>query len=230
MTSDGRAEVLVERDGMIATVTLSHPGRLNALTVAMWRALARAMNALSADERLVALQVMEDGDVLHASVRSLDVVTGESLAELKDEGLEVEGFGFSPVPGDDRVTVSLERTGEHRPAIWNARTGELTVLDNQINQGTATLRLKAVFANPRNQLWPNQFIKARLLLTVQRDALVVPAVSDAVETTPTTSPRSLTTALPEVPATTGGLVSKDKVGKFSPHCVASPDIHSALSV
>ncbi len=86
-------------------------------------------SALSADERLVALQVMEDGDVLHASVRSMDVVTGESLAELKDEGLEVEGFGFSPVPGDDRVTVSLERTGEHRPAIWNARTGELVVLD-----------------------------------------------------------------------------------------------------
>ena len=55
--------------------------------------------------------------------------------------------------------------------------GELTVLDNQINQGTATLRLKAVFANPRHQLWPNQFVKARLLLSLQRDALVVPAVA-----------------------------------------------------
>jgi len=44
--------VLVERDGMIATVRLSNPGKLNALTVSMWQELARAMDALSADERL----------------------------------------------------------------------------------------------------------------------------------------------------------------------------------
>jgi enoyl-CoA hydratase/carnithine racemase len=44
--------VLVERDGAIATVTLSHPGKLNALTVAMWQELTRAMDMLSADGRL----------------------------------------------------------------------------------------------------------------------------------------------------------------------------------
>lgn len=55
--------------------------------------------------------------------------------------------------------------------------GELLVLDNQIQQGTATLRLKAVFGNPHRQLWPNQFVKARLLLSTQHDALVVPAVA-----------------------------------------------------
>ena len=44
--------MLVERDGMIATVRLSNPGKLNALTVSMWQELARAMDALSADERL----------------------------------------------------------------------------------------------------------------------------------------------------------------------------------
>ena len=37
---------------MIATVRLSNPGKLNALTVSMWQELARAMDALSADERL----------------------------------------------------------------------------------------------------------------------------------------------------------------------------------
>ena len=52
MTSDERAAVLVKRDGTIATVTLSNPGKLNALTVSMWQELARAMDALSADERL----------------------------------------------------------------------------------------------------------------------------------------------------------------------------------
>jgi multidrug efflux system membrane fusion protein len=56
-------------------------------------------------------------------------------------------------------------------------TGELMVIDNQINQNTATIRLKAVFPNPAHALWPNQFVKARLLLTVRKGALVVPAVA-----------------------------------------------------
>ncbi len=44
--------ILIKRDGAIATVTLSNPGKLNALTVAMWQELARVMQRLSADERL----------------------------------------------------------------------------------------------------------------------------------------------------------------------------------
>jgi len=55
--------------------------------------------------------------------------------------------------------------------------GALAVLDNQINQATATLRLKAVFANPARALWPDQFVKTRLLLTTVRGALVVPAAA-----------------------------------------------------
>ncbi len=54
-------------------------------------------------------------------------------------------------------------------------TGQLALIDNQINAATATLRLKAVFPNPQRLLWPNQFVKARLLLTTRKDALVVPA-------------------------------------------------------
>lgn len=45
-------EILVARDGAIATVVLSNPGKLNALTVAMWRALARVVDELSADDAL----------------------------------------------------------------------------------------------------------------------------------------------------------------------------------
>lgn len=45
-------EILVKRDGAIATVLLSNPAKLNALTVSMWQALARVMNDLSADGAL----------------------------------------------------------------------------------------------------------------------------------------------------------------------------------
>lgn len=44
--------ILVTRENAIATVTLSNPGKLNALTVAMWRELARVMDGLSTDEDL----------------------------------------------------------------------------------------------------------------------------------------------------------------------------------
>jgi enoyl-CoA hydratase/carnithine racemase len=47
-----KPDILVERDGPIATVVLSHPGKLNALTVSMWRGLARAMDTLSGDDAL----------------------------------------------------------------------------------------------------------------------------------------------------------------------------------
>jgi enoyl-CoA hydratase/carnithine racemase len=52
VTSDEIPTIVVERDGVIATVSLRNPGKLNALTVAMWRELAGAMAALSDDEDL----------------------------------------------------------------------------------------------------------------------------------------------------------------------------------
>jgi membrane fusion protein, multidrug efflux system len=54
-------------------------------------------------------------------------------------------------------------------------TGKLLLIDNEINQATATLKLKAVFDNPQHLLWPNQFVKARLKLSTRKNAIVVPA-------------------------------------------------------
>jgi len=56
-------------------------------------------------------------------------------------------------------------------------TGKLAVLDNQINQTTATLRLKALVPNPDRVLWPNAFVKARMLVEIRKDAIVVPTVA-----------------------------------------------------
>lgn len=61
-------------------------------------------------------------------------------------------------------------------------TGKLELIDNQINVNTATMRLKAIFPNPKRLLWPNQFVKTRLLLTTRKNAVVVP--SQAVQRGP----------------------------------------------
>ena len=55
--------------------------------------------------------------------------------------------------------------------------GRLEVIDNAINATTATLRLKAILSNPQRLLWPNQFVKARLLLTTRQGAVVMPAAA-----------------------------------------------------
>ena len=59
--------VLTERDGVIATVSLSNPGKLNALTVAMWQELARTLAALSADDDLRCIVLRGAGEQAFAA-------------------------------------------------------------------------------------------------------------------------------------------------------------------
>ena len=56
-------------------------------------------------------------------------------------------------------------------------TGSLLTVNNQIDQTTGTVRLKAVFDNNDSMLWPNQFVNARLLLDVKKNATVVPSAA-----------------------------------------------------
>jgi membrane fusion protein, multidrug efflux system len=72
-------------------------------------------------------------------------------------------------------TLSVEAWS--RDGSTKLGTGELLLIDNQINANTATMRLKATFRNPQRLLWPNQFVKARLLVSVRKGALVVPATA-----------------------------------------------------
>ena len=55
--------------------------------------------------------------------------------------------------------------------------GKLLTIDNQIDQSTGTGRLKAVFDNKDDALWPNQFVNVRLLLDIRKNSTVVPAAA-----------------------------------------------------
>ncbi len=54
-------------------------------------------------------------------------------------------------------------------------SGELSVIDNQVDQTTGTIRLKARFANAERRLWPGQSVAVALTTELLRDAVVVPA-------------------------------------------------------
>ncbi|NMU89673.1 enoyl-CoA hydratase/isomerase family protein [Achromobacter ruhlandii] len=61
MTDNTAGRVLLQRDGQLAWVTLSHPGRLNAITVGMWRELRDVFTRIAADDALRCVIVRGDG-------------------------------------------------------------------------------------------------------------------------------------------------------------------------
>jgi len=56
-------------------------------------------------------------------------------------------------------------------------SGTLLTIDNQIDQTTGTIRLKAIFDNKDGALWPNQFVNVQLLLEVRKNTTVIPAAA-----------------------------------------------------
>ena len=60
-----------------------------------------------------------------------------------------------------------------RSGLGKIGEGKLTVIDNQVNPGTATIRLRAEFANPDYRLWPSLFVKARMHLETRQNVVVV---------------------------------------------------------
>jgi membrane fusion protein, multidrug efflux system len=88
---------------------------------------------------------------------------GQVSAAMAQRQLTVEVFG-----ADNKVVVDR---------------GTLQVIDNQVDQSTGTIRLKAEFANTDLQLWPGQFLNVRLLVDTLKQVVVVPTA--AVQRGPT---------------------------------------------
>ena len=55
------------------------------------------------------------------------------------------------------------------------REGKLTFLDNSVHEGSGTVKLRATLDNNDRSFWPGRFVKVRLILQTQRDAVLVPA-------------------------------------------------------
>jgi membrane fusion protein, multidrug efflux system len=55
--------------------------------------------------------------------------------------------------------------------------GKLLLINNQIDQATSTIQLKAEFPNEQERLWPGEFVRIRILVTTRKDAVTIPAVA-----------------------------------------------------
>jgi len=71
--------------------------------------------------------------------------------------------------------LTVEALGPDNKSVVDR--GKLQVIDNQVDQATGTVKLKAEFPNDDLQLWPGQFINVRLLIETLQHVVVVPTAS-----------------------------------------------------
>ena len=90
----------------------------------------------------------------------------------------------STLPEDDlpAVRAALKAgpvivTAFTRDGSTNLGTGTLSVIDNEIDQTSGTMRLKSTFPNADETLWPGQFVDIRLQQKVIHDAVTVPSAA-----------------------------------------------------
>lgn len=71
--------------------------------------------------------------------------------------------------------AKLSTTAYDRNNTIALETGYLETTDNQIDTATGTVKLRAMFPNTEQMLFPNQFVNARLLIDTLHDAVIVPS-------------------------------------------------------
>jgi multidrug efflux system membrane fusion protein len=122
----------------------------------------------------VGLRQVDPGNIIHAS----DTTPMLILTQLQPIAV------IFTLPEDvlPQVAKHMQNTtlpveAYNRDDKTKLATGKLLTIDNQIDQTTGTAKLKAVFDNNDNQLWPNQFVNTQLLLDVRKNSTVVPTAA-----------------------------------------------------
>ncbi|HVY62316.1 MAG TPA: efflux RND transporter periplasmic adaptor subunit, partial [Planctomycetota bacterium] len=66
---------------------------------------------------------------------------------------------------------------EVTPPGGEMRAGELSFLDNTVQEASGTVKLRATVPNPERSLWPGQFVNVRLVLETRKDAVLAPSAA-----------------------------------------------------
>jgi membrane fusion protein, multidrug efflux system len=122
----------------------------------------------------VGLRLVDPGNIVHATdTNALLVITQLQpiavLFTLPEDQL--------PSVAQHMAKSTLEVDAYSRDDQTKLATGTLLTIDNQIDQSTGTGRLKGVFENKDNSLWPNQFVNIRLLLEIRKNSTVIPSAA-----------------------------------------------------
>lgn len=123
----------------------------------------------------VGLRLVDPGNIVHANdANGLVVITQLQPITVI---FTIPEDSLPPVLSKLNAGARLPVEAYDREQRRRLATGSLLTVDNQIDPSTGTVKLKALFPNSDNALFPNQFINARLLLDVKRGATVVPTAA-----------------------------------------------------
>ena len=124
----------------------------------------------------VGLRLVDQGNIVHANdqaglaivaqLQPISVVFTLPESDLREInkriGTSAKNYTFAVVAMDRENNQVLDQ-------------GELGAVDNQIDEATGTIKLKAVFQNQQLDLWPGQFVNVRLLVDTRRQGLTLPS-------------------------------------------------------
>ena len=124
---------------------------------------------------LVGLRLVDPGNYLQASSGTALLVIAQTqpisiiIPVAEDELPAIRSRTRS---GQKLLVEGWDRDQKHRLA-----TGTLVTIDNEIDQTTGTVRLRADFPNLEDKLFPNQFVYARLLLQAKHGVVLIPTAA-----------------------------------------------------
>src|SRR5260221_10586188 len=188
----GYAQKVLERDtGLFDKKILDQQSLdLQQSTTAQLEALVKADEAAVANAKVqleftkitslidgrVGLRLVDQGNIVHANdqaglaiivqLRPISIVftlPESNLREINQRiGISAKNITFPVVAMDRENNQALDQ-------------GELGAVDNQIDEATGTIKLKALFQNQQLDLWPGQFVNVRLLVDTRRRGLTLPS-------------------------------------------------------
>jgi len=119
------------------------------------------------------VRLVDAGNIVHAADQTGIVVITQLhpisvVFTLPEQSLQ-------SILNEDGAKGGLSVSALDRGNTTTLDEGKLAVVDNEIDQTTGTVKLKATFPNDQLKLWPGKFVNARLILTTRKNATVVPA-------------------------------------------------------
>ena len=123
----------------------------------------------------IGLRLVDVGNIVHASdtngllvitqLQPISVIFSLPQDQLPDVNSKL------------RSGVQLVVDAYDRDDTAKIASGKLQTIDNQIDLTTGTYKLKSIFANADNSLFPNQFVNVHLLVDTKRNLTIVPAAA-----------------------------------------------------
>jgi multidrug efflux system membrane fusion protein len=123
----------------------------------------------------VGLRLVDLGNIVHASdttgllvitqLQPISVIFTLPQDQLQQVLVKLRGGGQLPVEAYDRDDIT------------KIADGKLATIDNTIDVTTGTYKLKSIFSNENNILFPNQFVNVHMLVDTKRNLVIVPAAA-----------------------------------------------------